>query len=401
MRLTLPFFLLSFAIGMFTFRHQFHFHHTVKKDTGSHSPDFVNKYKRLSFWVPGDNTPVKTVRIAIHVFTGPGSLGPEDADWLKRCVDEMNVSLSNVCAPSDTVPGVEYIMDSKIRLEVDNRIYFYDKSPYYRSNIAYGMLSYIRKIDSTRLNYLSVLIPMKGSGIQNATPPFPSYLPNGSPISSLNGDMFALIPTDSTNPNWAFLSTFKHELAHCLDLLHTYNDGNGETCDTASSDYLWDVFGREGKKNCWLQGGWSCDPLAKNTTCTNNWMGGWAGACYLSPLQMAKMNRALSLKSTRHYVKDEPVGGTYHITKDETWDFDVRWYGDIIVKPGVTWIIRSRLRMSAASKIKVEKGGKLIIDGGLIYEPTGKWQGIVARGDVQMINGGSISDATHGVEKKK
>src|ERR1051325_11569139 len=347
---SLPFFLLSFGIGLYAFRHHFHFHHSIKNVTGS-QPGYVNnKYKKLSQWIPTDNTPVKTVQIAIHVFTGPGSLGPKDIDWLKRCVDEMNVSLSNVCAPSDTIPGAEYIMDSWIRLEVDDRIYFYDKSPYYKSNLAAAMLSYIRKIDSTRLNYLSVLIPVKGSGIQNATPPFPSFI-GASPLSSLDADMYALIPTDSTNPNWAFLSTFKHELGHCLDLLHTYNDGNGETCDTASSDYLWDVFGREGKEHCWLQGGWNCDPLAKNNTCTNNWMGGWAGACYLSPLQMAKMNRALSLKTTRHYVKDEAMGGTYHITNDEAWDFDARWYGDIVVKAGATWTIRSKLRMSATAKI--------------------------------------------------
>lgn len=38
------------------------------------SPDFANKYRPLSFWIPTATTPVKTIQIAMHIFTGGNSL---------------------------------------------------------------------------------------------------------------------------------------------------------------------------------------------------------------------------------------------------------------------------------------------------------------------------------------
>lgn len=38
------------------------------------SIDFVNKYYPLSFWIPNNNTPIKKIQIAIHVFSGTNSM---------------------------------------------------------------------------------------------------------------------------------------------------------------------------------------------------------------------------------------------------------------------------------------------------------------------------------------
>ena len=151
-----------------------------------------------------------------------------------------------------------------------------------------AMLSYINGIDPNRLKYLSVLIPTVGQ--QNATTPFPSYIAAGSSVTDLyNSNLFAMVPADASQ-NSVFYNILKHELGHCLDLLHTYSGCcSPEDCQP-SPDYLSDVFGPAFNSNCWLQGGWNCNPY-NNPLCTSNWMGGWAGACYLSPLQIAKIHR--------------------------------------------------------------------------------------------------------------
>ncbi|MEW6467859.1 MAG: M43 family zinc metalloprotease [Bacteroidota bacterium] len=358
--------------------------------TKNTSPDFVNKYRPLAFWVPDSTTPVKTIQIAMHIFMGPKSLTPDDTAWLQNVVNIINGDLANNCEPSDPLPGVNHVKDTKIRFELAG-IYFYPDSKYYKSNMTAHMMKHIREVDSARLKYLSVLIPVAGSGTQNATPPYPSYVKSGSPVNSLDADLFAYVPADSTNPNWVFLSVLKHELGHCLDLLHIYNDGHGEECNTASSDYLWDVYGKESKKNCWLQGGWSCDPKSPDNTCTNNWMGGWSGACYLSPLQLGKIHRALSLKTLRRYVKNDfSKLPDYTISNSELWDFDVKWYGNIVVKKGVTWTVKGKISLPDGARITVQKGAKLIVDGGLITAAYNEWSGTRGKGKIEMKNGGVI-----------
>ncbi len=55
------------------------------------SPDFVNKYRPLTFWIPTANTPVKTIQIAMHIFTGGNSLTntPGVIAWLNSVVNQI------------------------------------------------------------------------------------------------------------------------------------------------------------------------------------------------------------------------------------------------------------------------------------------------------------------------
>ena len=151
---------------------------------------------------------------------------------------------------------------------------------------------------------------------------------------------------------------------------------------------------------------------------TNNLMGGTRDA-YLSPLQMGKINRALALKSIRKYVKEMTSStSNWVVISDEVWDFDIQTYQNIFVTNGATLTIKCRVGMANLGTIVVDRGAKLVIDGGEIYAWGSNWDGIGLwgtankkqtivsglspdHGIVQIINGGTIRDANTGISTIK
>lgn len=178
-----------------------------------------------------------------------------------------------------------------------------------------------------------------------------------------------------------------HELGHNLELRHPYNS---EYCQPSHPDFLFDLFGfekqewcinpRPGCDICYHEGSWGCDLDDSETTCTNNIMGGNRGAGNITPLQMGRMNRALALKNVRKYAWG--YGSvSYDVGYDQTWDADIKFYQDIVVKSGNTLHITGTLEMVPEASVIVESGGRLIVDSGRItnalYSGT-HWQGVIA-----------------------
>ncbi|HQC60332.1 MAG TPA: hypothetical protein PK701_06335, partial [Bacteroidales bacterium] len=95
------------------------------------------------------------------------------------------------------------------------------------------------------------------------------------------------------------------------------------------------------------------------------------------------MHRALALKSVRRYVKNCPYSPIpLEITENETWDFNIKLYTDIIIKQGVTLTITCKVLMPDQAKIIIEPGAKLILDGGTLTNACGTmWQGIEVWGN--------------------
>ncbi len=112
-------------------------------------------------------------------------------------------------------------------------------------------------------------------------------------------------------------------------------------------------------------------------------MGATQAAAYLSPKQIAKIELATALSSLRRYVKDCPYSSVPKlITSNETWDFDIKFYSDIIIQPGVTLTMKCKLLMPDEAKIFIKPGGRLEIDGGTITSGCGlMWGGIEVQGD--------------------
>lgn len=70
------------------------------------------------------------------------------------------------------------------------------------------------------------------------------------------------------------------------------------------------------------------------------------------------------------------------IEDDIIWDENWSLNGDLVIECGNTLTIKGRLNMPPNSKIIVERGAKLVIDGGHITNGCGKsWQGIEIHGD--------------------
>lgn len=128
----------------------------------------------------------------------------------------------------------------------------------------------------------------------------------------------------------------------------------------------------------------NCNPkTTANDSCTNNLMG--SKGRYISPLQAGRMHRNLSMdkkmmKYTHGYDKEHP----YVVTKNESWDFYIKFYQDVIVKSGVTLEVNCDIVMEEGAKIIVEPGATLNINGGKITScvPMKKlWGAIEVLGD--------------------
>lgn len=105
---------------------------------------------------------------------------------------------------------------------------------------------------------------------------------------------------------------------------------------------------------------------------------------------------------------------TITISSNETWDTERHEYSDIVVETGVTLTITDILHMAADKKIIVERGAKLVLDGGTITSSyCGLWQGVQVygnasqsqsysyQGGVEIINDGTIENAVCGIETIK
>jgi hypothetical protein len=189
-------------------------------------------------------------------------------------------------------------------------------------------------------------------------------------------------------------------------------------------DFLADVFPKD-NPHC-ASGTFSCDVCFEKSgtgTSSNNIMSGDPGNTWTSRLQAGRRYRNLHLpyfNGLRSFSKDAISQPTnpWLVTSDEIWDFDIQMYKDIIVRDSATLTIKCKVAMAINGKIIVEKGGRLIIDGGEVtgWCKTGLWKGIEVEGTygagqliynptglaqdfgiVKVINGGTISNAHNGI----
>lgn len=237
---------------------------------------------------------------------------------------------------------------------------------------------------------LNVFLVNYGSNGSPSTPETKggaAFMPNLFDIRGLlHGP--CIIMYGSYNSEAPLYPTFMHELGHTLGLHHTYYFGS--ECSTSAADFLYDVFGYN-TSFCYYPDDTvaSCNPyLPENKNkCSNNLMGRkWQQQVYLSPTQLGRMHRTAHLGNVSRYLYplNPPGQDPWQITSDQQWDFGIRIYQDIIVKAGKTLTITCEVQMPPGGRITVEKGAKLVLDGGTItsyHEKTG-WHGIQLYGDI-------------------
>ncbi len=208
----------------------------------NNNPDFVNHYKKIENYIPDDNTPIKHIRIALNVFTGPGTLQntSETVDALNQMIEWLNSFYTNVDSATYPIAGVASPTDTKIRFDLDGRIFFYEGTKLYENTSMNSLEKYITGVDSSRLDNLNIYLTNGGTASPYSIPPFPSFVlkdGSGQIAPSLSGSQGVYIST--ARIGYANSQTLAHEIGHCLDLFHTYNPSCcHETCDASDPEYL-------------------------------------------------------------------------------------------------------------------------------------------------------------------
>ena len=142
-----------------------------------------------------------------------------------------------------------------------------------------------------------------------------------------------------------------HELGHSFGLLHT-------------DDSTWPFLNTE------------CNLMCGHDDTRNQIYGA----------QQKAVHKAFSTLSNERYIKDCPYSPNHpiEITGTETWTNEIRLYSDLIVRTGAKLTVKCIVHMPPNGRIIVERGAKLIVDGGIITDTNcecERWQGIEVWGN--------------------
>ncbi len=356
----------------------------------SNSQAYHQIYENLEFWIPNEDTPIKTLHVNFNIWQradGTGNLqnNPDDIDRLNEIAGLINDRMGTVNPNPD--PPISYgilgIVDSKIRIVLDS-IYFYqdttpDSSYYYSTGGSIDTYqSYLNNNFPERTKALNIFFSngylyYEGDGAA------------GYCDMSGTGDIQTY---DHGQQGIWFMGSnhLPHELGHTFFLWHTYQR-SPNNCLLYSSNFFYDVYDTTNyncEDYCYEPCCPTCDICYYDGGACNNLMGGGSNP-YISPLQMGVMHRRTVLHDkhmARHVTGYSSV--PYQITQDEIWDFSIKFYQDIIVKAGNTLTVQCEVKMVSSAKIIVEQGAKLIIDGGIItneFYYDQPWQGIQVWGN--------------------
>lgn len=194
----------------------------------------------------------------------------------------------------------------------------------------------------------------------------PTYKATGNGIARYSWlKLMSWYTWDRKDP-WEAIKLLHHEIGHCLGLRHawTHNDG----CDDTPAH-----------PNCWHCNSPSpCDSLCSNNFMDYNaYMGSW------SPCQIATIHANFSNpdRKIRKLLRPDWCSlnekKTIRISEKISWNSARDLEGHIIILPGGSLTILCRTSLPKGARIEVHPGGKLILDGGRIYNDCGdKWKGI-------------------------
>jgi hypothetical protein len=267
----------------------------------------------LTPYLPSPTDPIKIVCVNFNIFQKTDG----SANWQNTVADiaRLNQILAwtndhyHSCVPTDPCPGVPNPsppIDTNIRFVLRN-IYFYQDSSLWNSTNYIPLLAAVFSAHPEANKQLNIMFTEgtygppsnPASGIAS----FPDFLNQNTDEHIIMFKCYSAGPI----ADYAGSGTLAHELGHTLGLLHTYTSGCcPEDCDPNACDYLSDVFCPP-TNPCPQNGGWGCNPNVSSNSCTNNMMGSVQDACYFSPLQIAKMNRALIQSNAAKYLF--PCGG--------------------------------------------------------------------------------------------
>ncbi|MCA6436384.1 MAG: T9SS type A sorting domain-containing protein [Bacteroidetes bacterium] len=350
--------------------------------------DFMDGFK------PNPLEPDLEVLVNVWVFqpsNAGGIYGAATIADANAMVNTLNNSFLNNPTPKLPFLGVTELPSTKIKFILKNFNLITDPAVYASVGSAPGNPAYVDP------NAIDIYYGYSTSGPWGYVVGLPSksiYIQQPNPITLL-----------ATNSNDNLVG---HEMAHALGLNHTtqgqysYNSESLKCCNQMYvNDYTIEaspIFAGCGS------------PFGSNNMVSQN-----AGCMYyLSPRQIAymhywlrKQNPNLLAPTSQNYIRKVNPALDLNITTNQTWSTDRFIKGNITVKTGKTLSINCSLKLLNDAKIFVEKGAKLIVDGGEISSlfNFGLWAGItiegtstgfqnlIFQGQVEVKNGGALKNA--------
>ena len=162
-----------------------------------------------------------------------------------------------------------------------------------------------------------------------------------------------------------YAGVFNHEMGHILGLRHTWNVNDG--CDDTPMH-----------SNCWNKSELPpCDQESSNNLMDYN-----AHQSAITPCQIMKMHERISKPGSkaRHLVQEDWCKNTpaeKYIDQYELIDKMTILSHDLVVRSKGILVIESAVFLGAGRKIKVQKGGVLILNNALLFSACAEpWYGI-------------------------
>ncbi|WP_124636552.1 zinc-dependent metalloprotease [Taibaiella sp. KBW10] len=311
-------------------------------------------------------------------------------DWVNPAwIPSPYGGLGNILAPTKPNPSTCtncHIADSKFRVKlVGIDFVTYDGQDYH----TFLSTNYGTQKNDSILNVLLIEHELNGTAATSGINGWTSGGNNFGLSDAFQAGVGYIALSGPKINSWGAYATFIHELGHMFGLWHLYDYNAGQSeCErvgTGSSDWLSDIFP---SGLCVINSPWACDPTTdlapiNANSCSDNFMG--RGNRYLSPMQLGRMHRSAYLGSMSRYIYPTQAHNAtpWQVSSDQVWDFGIRMYQDIIVKAGKTLTITCEVQMPPDGRITVEKGAKLVLDGGTItsYHAKTGWHGIQLYGD--------------------
>ncbi|HLW30575.1 MAG TPA: hypothetical protein VKX29_06930, partial [Brumimicrobium sp.] len=363
------------------------------------SSDIYNElFKHKESYIPigGSNEDfIKTLHVSFHIWQrGDGSGNLDDTQATKnrliQVIDWANQNYSSVHQNNNPPPyTTEYIEDSRVRIVLDS-IYFY------KDITIDSVYSYVVSGPGNR-GHNTVLDNFIKNNYPNRLNALPLHIVRGHDTGgaagwSHNGSVLSFY---RTNPDWNTNSVHDywysqhlvHEIGHGLDLAHTYDNSNAQNCNVNNFDFLWDVYDTTATRPCPTVPYCDVCPITKATQ-NNIIMGGYSPR-FISALQMGIIHRSTRIENQWNLGYDVRRYFTGYnetaleISENQTWDFSLKMYQDIIVKSGTTLTIKCKVLFVPEAKVIIEQGAKLILDGGILTNEQYYnilWQGIQVYG---------------------